>query len=82
MSCNYLIKVRSLNIVEGDTSLNSIKKHANLSSRYEAYNNITRVIVAYAANKLGYINKINDIMGDCTNPMYKELFEMYLRKKD
>lgn len=73
---------RMIKIVEGDTSLNSIKKHANLSSRYEAYNNITRVIVAYAANKLGYINIINDIMGDCTNPMYKELFEMYLRKKD
>ena len=41
-----------------------------------------RVIVAYAANKLGHINIINDIMGDCTNAIYKELFDMHLRKKN
>ena len=72
---------RMIKIVEGDVSIYSIRKYANLSSQYQAYNNVMRVVVAYAANKLGYDNVVSDIMSECTNSTYKELFYMFLHKK-
>ena len=53
---------------------------AGYNTGYEAYNNILRVICAYAANKKQYVSGLEQIMGKCSNGAYIRMWNCWLKK--
>ena len=53
---------------------------SKLDTGYEAYNNILKIICAYAANKTGNYYAIESIIKECTNTAFTEMWKSWLKK--
>lgn len=53
---------------------------ANTDTGYIEYNNILKIICAYAANKIHAIKERDEIVSGCTNAAYKMLWNKWLKK--
>lgn len=61
-------------IVHTDVNEIELKTISELNSNYESYNNIMRIIAAYAAKKKGLMYLENVVINKCTNHLYVELW--------
>jgi thymidylate synthase len=53
-----------------------------LNSESEAYNNIMRIISAYAARKKGFLSLKDKIIKDCSNPLYIEIWNQWEKSQE
>lgn len=74
------IYMRMKKIVEEDVSESQLSILSKLESKYKAYNNIMFVITAYAAKKKFDMNFANDIMLECSNSLYVNLWERWTKR--
>lgn len=72
-------RMKSLALGKNDEK--NIYTLSDLGSHFEAYDNMMRIITAYAAQKQGYMELANNVLEACTNNMYIEMWNNWMERR-
>lgn len=64
-------------IVNNNPNEEELRKISKLQSKICAYNNIMYIIAAYAARKLKYNELKSELVSNCTNKLYRQIWEQW-----
>jgi thymidylate synthase len=69
-------------IVANNPDENKLRSLSQLQTAIPAYNNIMFIIAAYAAKKLKYIELKSELVADCTNELYRQIWKKWDEQKE
>ncbi|MNC21074.1 Thymidylate synthase [compost metagenome] len=68
------IYIKMMMISRGDYQEEALNTMAYLKSGYQSYDNIMLVLAAYAARKLGFEDLKNNLIYNCENELYRQMW--------
>lgn len=68
------------NIIDPTVSANTLRSTLQRSNLPESFRNMLRILCSEGMRRRQRIDYTNDIMLDCTNPVYKHLYEQWLMR--